>query len=134
MKEFDRKTIQRIAIFENFTGTEVRDCVSDEKGIYFLVENGKAGLAIGKRGKLIKTAQRMFGKEIRVFEYDKDPERFIKNLIPEAEKINVNKKSATINIDSRKRGKVIGKGGSKIKKIRELIKRNLSVEKLKIMG
>lgn len=134
MKEFDRETIQTINLFENLTGTEVKDCISDESGVYFLVEDGKAGFAIGKNGKSIKNIQKMLGKDVKVFEYNEDPEKFIKNLIPEAEEINVNKKNATININPRKRGKVIGKRGSKIKKIRELVKRNLNVENLKIMG
>ena len=62
MREFDIETIGAIVVFENTTGTEVRDCIITEDAIYFLVNEGKVGVAIGKGGQVIKNAEKKFRK------------------------------------------------------------------------
>lgn len=119
-------------MFEQITNAKVRDCYTDEDNIYFLVEPGNAGLAIGKKGKIIKKIQRQTKKRIKIIEYSKDEEQFIKNMIPYAENIEINKQEAKISINLKYRGKVIGKGGSNIKKIRTLLKRNSKITNLKV--
>lgn len=127
------KTIQIINAFEGITGTEVRDCIDDENRIYFLVNSGKAALAIGKGGKRVRVAEEILGKKIRVFEYDEDPKKLVKNLIPTAEKIEINGKCANVVINNRQRGAIIGKDGSNIKMLRELLGRNSDLEDLRIL-
>jgi len=126
------KTIQIINAFEGITGTEVRDCIPCEDKIYFLVNAGKAALAIGKGGKRVQTAERLLGKQIRVLEFDEKPEKFIKNLIPVADKIEIKGKCANVKISGKKRGAVIGKSGENIKILREIIGRNSDLEDLRV--
>ena len=132
MRDFDTDTIRVIAAFENITGTEVRDCVCSDV-IYFLVNPGKMALAIGKDGHNIKTAEKMLKKHIKIFEWSEDCEQFIKNLIPSAQKIDINGDKATLAIDTETRGMVIGKKGCNIKVIREFLERNSNIKGLKIL-
>ena len=57
--------MQLIAEFEKLTGTEVRDCINNES-IYFLVNPGKAALAIGKGGQNVQNAEKVFRKPIKI--------------------------------------------------------------------
>lgn len=132
MREFDTDTLRIIAAFENITGTEVRDCIRNDY-IFFLVNEGKIAMAIGKNGQMIKTAERMLGKPIKVFEWAADPKAFIKNLIPQAQKIEIGKDGASVSLNSKDRGTVIGKGGYHINIIREFLERNSDIKSLRVV-
>lgn len=132
MRNFDTDIIRVINAFENITGTEVRDCVCSDI-IYFLVNTGKMAVAIGKNGHNIKTAEKMLKKPIKIFEWAEDCEQFIKNMIPSAQRIDINGEKATIIIETESRGYVIGKKGCNIKVIREFLSRNSNIKDLKIL-
>lgn len=131
MREFDTDTIRLITAFENITHTEVRDCIND-KLIYFIVNPGKIAVALGKGGNTIKIAEKMLKKRIKVFEYSENTNEFLKNMIPEAQKITINGDKASINVLSKNRGVVIGKSGDNIKIIREFLQRNSDIKELQI--
>ena len=133
MREFDIDTIGVIVTFENMTGTEVRDCIITDEIIYFLVNEGKVGVAIGKGGQIIKNAERAFRKSIKVLEWNPDALIFIKNMIPQAQKVNIKGEQATISIINKDRGAVIGKGGQNIRTIRSLLGRNSPIKDLKLL-
>ena len=133
MREFDIETIGVIVTFENTTGTDVRDCLIGEDAIYFLVNEGKVGMAIGKGGQVIKNAERMFRKSIKVLEWNPDINIFVKNLVPQAQKITIKGDQATVSIVAKDRGAVIGKGGQNIKTLRELLERNSSLKDIKLL-
>ena len=133
MREFDISTIGVIVTFENMTGTEVRDCIVLEEVIYFLVNEGKIGMAIGKGGQIIKNAEKTFKKAIKVMEWNNDNQVFIKNMVPQAQKVTIKGEQASVSITSKDRGAVIGKGGQNIKTIRELLGRNSKIKDLKLL-
>ncbi len=132
MRDFDTDTLRIITAFENITGTEVRDCIKNDS-LYFLVNPGKVAIAIGRNGQTIKTAEKMLNKMIKVFEWAENPEEFIKRLIPQAQKIEMNEGKAVVSLESKDRGFVIGKEGSNIKVLRELLERNSEIKELKIL-
>lgn len=132
MRNFDTDIIKIITAFENITGTEVRDCINS-KIVYFVVNKGKIATTIGKNGKNIKTAERILKKSIKVFEWDEDDEQFLKNMIPKAQKIQINGESAVVTLSHENRGAVIGKQGNNINAIRKFLERNSKIKKLKIL-
>ncbi len=131
MRIFDTNTIKVISAFEKLTRSEVRDCIINENSIYFLVNKGKMGLTIGKGGKTIKSAEKLFKKQIKVFEYSPDQEEFVKNLMPQASKIEI-KGSKVVVSAGNKRGILIGKNGLNIKCIKILLERNSDIKKLEV--
>lgn len=132
MREFDTEMISLISAFERMAKTEVRDCISNDV-IYFLVNPGKAAIAIGKGGETIKKAERALKKQIKLFEWNEDEKKFIKNMIPKAKTITLNSGKAQITLEAKDRGAVFGKGGSNIKIIREFLSRNSDVRELKVV-
>lgn len=131
MREFDTEVLKLITAFENITNSEVRDCVAAGQ-LYFLVNSGKAGLAIGRNGSTIKIAEKMLGRKIKIFEYSLDEKEFIKNLIPQAQRIEVNGEKAFVTVAAKERGAVIGKNGSNIKTVCLLLERNSNIKKLEL--
>ncbi|MEM7820111.1 MAG: NusA-like transcription termination signal-binding factor [Candidatus Aenigmatarchaeota archaeon] len=132
LREFDNETILAINEFERLTGTEVRDCILNDT-IYFLVNAGKAALAIGKGGSAVREAETRLKRSIRIYEWDPNVENFIKNMIPSAQKITVNGDTATVVIPAKDKGIVIGKAGANIKAIKELLVRNSELKELRIL-
>jgi NusA-like KH domain protein len=137
LRELDIDTIRAINAFESITGSEVRDCIriaaAGHRAIYFLINPGKAGLAIGKAGERVKMAERLIGCQIHIFEFDQDIMKFLKNLIPAARSIVISGSRATVSIAKADKGLVIGREGSNIKVLKELLSRNSNIRELRIV-
>ncbi|MFP4116657.1 MAG: NusA-like transcription termination signal-binding factor [Candidatus Aenigmatarchaeota archaeon] len=131
-KKFDKEAIQAINLFEEETDVEVRDFIHDDESAYFLVEEGKAGLAIGKNGKNIKNIGEMLGKRIKVFENEKDDKKLVKNMVMESNSVKIEGDTAYVDVDEEDRGRVIGANGSNIEKVRTLLRRNSDLKDLKL--
>ncbi|HVP27457.1 MAG TPA: NusA-like transcription termination signal-binding factor, partial [Candidatus Bathyarchaeia archaeon] len=60
-----------IALFENITSANVKDCIIDEEQgrVLFVVSEGQIGVAIGRGGRNIHTLERMTGKKHEIIEY-----------------------------------------------------------------
>jgi N utilization substance protein A len=71
-----------INLFESVTRAGVKDCIVDQlRGkITFVVNEGQAGMAIGKAGINIKTLQEKLKKRIEILEYSNDPIKFVANV------------------------------------------------------
>lgn len=126
---FDTETIRLITLFENLTGVHVRDCITEENNtIYFLIEEGEVGKAIGKNGINIKHTENLIKKNIKIFEFSNDVEKFIKNLIPQANFIKIKNENdrsvAEIWVDKKDKPVVISRDGRKLKLYKELLQRN----------
>ena len=133
---FDMDTIRFLNLFENITNVPVKDCYVNGENIYFIVEEGKIGLAIGKGGISIKNVEKAIGKKIKVFEYSSNPVEFVKNLIPQSKEVSLINNGETVEIqikvDRSDKGYVIGREGEKIKIYKEILKRVHNISDLKV--
>jgi len=132
--KFDTDTIRLITFFENFTGVSVRDCLVDNNCIYFIVEEGKIGIAIGKNGNSVKNIERMVKKNIKLYEFSKDLNIFIKKLIPQVNNIKIRNDNertiVEIKVGKKDKALVIGRDGRNIKVFKELLQRSHNVNEL----
>jgi len=132
-RTFDTDAIRLITVFENITGAPVKDCIVSDESIYFLIEEGKIGIAIGKNGNNIKHAEKMIGKSIKVFEFSSDISKFLKNMIPQANMIKITNGSEVvveIKVDKTDRGLVIGRDGRNLKLFKEFLQRSHGINNL----
>jgi len=133
---FDSNTINLITFFENLTGATVKDCVVDDETntIYFLIEEGKLGIAIGKNGAKVKSAEKVLNKKIKLIEFSQDVCKFVKNLIPKANDITIKddceKKIIEIKVEKNEKPSVIGRDKRKLKIMKEILKRNYKFDEL----
>jgi len=133
---FTMENMRLLTLFENLTNIRVKDCFVNNDTIYYVVEQGKIGLAIGKGGSSIRNIEKIVGKKIKVYEYSPDPIKFIKNLIPQAKDVKIIEKNdgteAEIRVDKVDRGFVIGRNGEKIKVYKEILKRVHNISDLRV--
>ena len=133
---FTTNTIRLLTLFENVTNVPVRDCFVFNGTVYFIVEQGKIGLAIGRNGNCVKNIERITGKKIKVYEHSPDPEEFIKNLIPQCKEIEIidenGRMIVEIKVDKKDRGFVIGREGENIKVYKQILKRIHDVSDLTV--
>ena len=130
--KLDQNKIQTINLFQTVTGCSVLDCMSEDDIIIFIVNEGQYGLAVGKNGVKIKNAEKVFKKNIRVLEYSKELENFVKNLVPEAQEITIEDKTIIIKLKQSDRAKVIGRQGRNIKIIKTFLSDLFDIQDVKI--
>lgn len=130
--KLDQETIQSMNLFQNLTGSSVVDCLQDGDDLYFIVAEGQYGLSVGKGGMKIKNAERIFKKNIRVFEYFEDLQKFIKSAMPEAQEIIVGENDVMIKVKPSDKPKAIGKSGKNIKILGKIVARLFDKETVKI--
>jgi N utilization substance protein A len=135
---FDTNTIRIMTLFENMTHTTVKDCLIDKNTntVYFVIDEGEIGIAIGKNGSSVKHAEQVIGKTIKLFEFSKDLVTFVKKIVPQATSIKVrnmdNRITVEIHVDKKNRPIVIGRSGRNLKLYKELLKRSHKVDDLTI--
>ena len=131
-----------MSLFQNVSGATARDCILDPKmdRVIFVVNRGEMGLAIGKAGATIKNVQQMIGKQVELVEWADDAKQFIMNALNPQFVNNVRvseradgSKIATVVVDQRKKGAILGKEGRNAEKARLLAKRYYDVETIHIV-
>lgn len=135
MKTYNTKHIQYIKAFEDLTDARVKDCFEYHKRIAFIVKNGDVHKAIGKNAKNVKRVQNKLNKKIKVVEYSENTKKFIENVLKPLNIKRVEKDNQTYTIipeDERTKSIVIGRGGSHIELIRDIIKRHHDYDKLRV--
>ncbi|MBI2005455.1 MAG: NusA-like transcription termination signal-binding factor [Candidatus Aenigmarchaeota archaeon] len=132
----DTETIRLITLFENLTGAGVRDCIADtENGIvYFVIEEGKIGKAIGKNGSSIRNIENLIKKNVKVFEFSDNIEKFVKNLISQINSVKLKTENgmnvAEVWVSKKDKAIVIGRDGKNLKVYKELLHRNHAINEL----
>lgn len=121
-----------IAVFERITKVHVKDCIRADTCVYFMIEPGKSGLAIGKNGLIAKKVGKVLGKPVKIFEFAPDVSAMLRNMIPSVKSIEVNGDSLTISIPQSDRSVVIGRSGQNIKAMKEFLKRHFKINYLRL--
>jgi N utilization substance protein A len=124
-----------IQLLQNMTGATIVDCILDEETIIFTVKKGEVGLAVGRGGEKIKRFRTMTNKQVEIFEYLEDPDKFLRNALKPAKVKDIRlvdrmdgHKIAMVNVDPKDKGIAIGKNGENIKKIRFLAQRYFQLD------
>ena len=132
-----------MSLFQDISRAAAVDCIIDSKmeRIIFVVKRGEMGLAIGRSGETVKNIEKAVGKRVELVEWSYDPKQFVMNslnplLIREvrvAEQPDGSKK-ATVVIDRKNAGAVLGHGGRNAERARLLARRHFSIETIHIVS
>ncbi len=122
-------------MLEAQTGAQAFDVLLTPESMIFVVKPGDLGKAIGKNGANLARLERMASRRVELVELSDTLEGFLANLFKPAriEKIQANGTSVIVKVDANDKGLAIGRGGSKINRARELVKRHFGVDELKVM-
>lgn len=133
---FDTETIRLITLFESVTKAPVKDCFINDGNdiVYFIIDEGKVGLAIGKDGTSVKHVEKLIKKSVKVFEFSKDLATFVRNLIPSVTNLNVRNNGkdmiVQINVDKKNRAMVIGRDGKNLGLYKKILNRTHGVSNI----
>lgn len=136
--KLDQNTLRYITVFEKVTRTRVIDCIESEDKLVFIVAPGQIRLAVGKRGENVKKLHEMFKKNLDVIEHSTDPERFLRNIFHKfmVKGVEIEKRGprfhATVSVESKDKGKVIGKGGKNLKLAKDILARHTDIDSISI--
>ena len=130
--KLDTDNIRTIVMFQKITKVHARDVLIGNNCVYFLVDPKMMGLAIGKNGSNIKEIRKIMDKNIKIFGYSKEPEEFIRNIVPKAKSIDLSNGSAVITVHPGDKTSVIGKNGENIKAVKTLVKRYFQINHVKL--
>ena len=143
--KIDRDSMELISLFNNISGAIIKDCLIfknqeyNSEVIIFLVKEEDVGKAIGKAGEHVKDLKAKLNKKIDVIAFSENLDYFIKNILQttknsivvqdiEIKESRNLKKTVIITVRPQDRGKAIGKDGSMIKKIKEIVLRYFDVD------
>lgn len=127
--------MQYITIFQGIVNVTINDCVVDEEEnkVVFVVSEGQAGLAIGKRGTNINKLKEMIAKDVEIIEHSSDLTKFIRNcflpiIIKDVTVLErKNGKAVTVEVDNKDKGRAIGRSGKNINKVKMLVLRQFDI-------
>jgi N utilization substance protein A len=131
-----------MSIFQNMSGATVRDCIVDDKlgRLIFIINRGQMGLAIGKKGATIQNIERVVKKPVEVVEWSDDPAEMIRNSLDPrfVGEVRISDrldgtKGASVVVDPRKKGAVLGRGGRNAEKARLIAKKYFDIANLQII-
>ncbi|MFA6461808.1 MAG: NusA-like transcription termination signal-binding factor [Candidatus Woesearchaeota archaeon] len=134
----DQDTLALSSILERIAKVRVKDCFKDDSNemIYFVVDSGELGKAIGKGGVNIRILQTELNKRVRIIEYHDNVVDFIRGFIHPAEVAEVVQEDHIINIkDENRKTKslLIGRDGKNLKLLNRAVKRFFNIEEVKII-
>lgn len=138
MPTLSNEDLQAINMLEQATGAKAIDVMMAEDAVYFVVEKGDVGKAIGKQGANIEKLRKVFGRNVELTENADTPSEFIANLFKPAvlkevkENERDGRRTVHITVEDKDKGLAIGRGGSRIKKARLLCKRKFGIDDVKI--
>lgn len=129
---FDTALIGFITTFENVTGARVKDAYFDDldQALVFVVHEGDAGKAIGKRGLMIMKVSRLLHKRVKVIEHCSDVVTFVKGILSSAEITSYELKDQTLTLHVNERAakaKIIGRDKTRINQLNALVHRYFDV-------
>jgi transcription termination/antitermination protein NusA len=128
--------IKIMSIFANITKVNAKDCIDSNNKRIFIVDEGMAGKSIGKQGSNIKRLEEILKKRIKIVEYNKEPTKFIQNLVYpcKIKEIVSNDDVYTMTpIDNYTRGLLIGRNAINLRENEEIIKRYFKIKELKVV-
>ena len=121
--KYDLSLISLIALFEQTTHAQVKDCFQDNvlSRLTFVVQLGELSKAVGKFGANVKHLEAKLKKKIRIVEFDPDKLVFIRHMvlplqIQGIEEIEEGRVVITGN-DTQTKGLIIGRNAANLRNL-----------------
>lgn len=129
---------RRIGLFDDVTGANALDCLTDDVGVCFLVAAGEMRDAIGPDGRTVKKLEDRLGESVTLVENADTPERFVANALAPAvvHNVTISENHSTVayaEVDRADTGVAIGRDGRTIDLARRLAKRHHDIDEIELV-
>lgn len=125
-----------MAFFEANTGARVKDCISEDEKLIFIVEENEMGKAIGRNGANIKKIEGLLRKKVRLVEFSSDVLQFVRNLAYPIEISDAKNEEGIVIIhgkDTATRAMLIGRERSNVNHLAGIAKRYFDIKEIKVV-
>ncbi len=129
----DNETLALMRLFEEATEARVRDCLSAEDKVIFLVEPGDLPKAVGPSGVRIERLKSLLKKELMVVAFAEDPAALAMNIFFAYHPVSVDLsvkgtgRHVTVHVDPAWKARAIGKQGKNLKIARAILVRHSDI-------
>lgn len=133
---YDSNLIKVMNSFCAITRTKLKDCISEDDKLIFVVEEGELGKAVGKKAGNVKKLENYFNKKIKIVEFHDDLLRFIQAFIYPLRVKEIHEEEGIVVIvgpDMQTKGLLIGKNAYNLRKLEEYVKRYFEVKEIKVV-
>jgi N utilization substance protein A len=126
-----------IALFEDETDVQPRDCLISDERLVFLIPAGGMGQAIGPGGRRVKRVESATNRTVALVEDADRAEDFVANALAPAAVYNVTISEnedtvAYAEVAQEDRGVAIGTDGRNIRAARELARRHFDIDDVEL--
>jgi NusA-like KH domain protein len=131
MVSYNMEVIGYINLFEKVTRSHVKDCFFSEGKLVFIVQPGQLRFALGKQGANVKRVSSLLKKDIRVYEFNPSPEKFVANLMYPIRPKEVVREDEEVVIranDVREKGQIFGRDKVRLKRMQEIVSKYFPVK------
>jgi len=132
---YNASTIQYIALYDSLAHGAVKDCFELNETLYFIINPGMIGKAVGPQGNVIKKLERLVKRKLRVVEFNTDIIKFISSLVFPIKVEFVSNESDIITVrasDNKGRGIMIGRNAQNLRTTEQILKRFFPIKELKV--
>ena len=123
-----------MSLFESITKAKLKDCIANDK-LTFIVQEGNAAKAIGKKGVNVRMLENVIKKKIRIIEFNNNVVDFIKNLTYPIDIKDIKQENGIVTItaeDTESRGILIGRDRHNLDMMKSIVKRYFNVADIKV--
>ncbi len=133
--KYTKELLAMMNLFSRATGAGIKDCFDAENTIYFVVQPGDLGKAIGKGGIIVKELQHKLQRKIRIIEFHNDASEFVKNVIypVTADSIELQGNLLIVRSSDRNtKGLLIGRNAKNLNMLTKVVQRYFTVDEIKV--
>ena len=133
--KYTKELMDSMNIFSRVTHALVKDCFESEGVLYFVVQPGQIGKAIGKGGSTIRELQNKLKKDIKLIEFNPNVKEFIKNVVHPLRVDSVDEEDNVVVLrseDRRVKGLLIGRNAKNLNMLKAVVRRYFEIEDIKV--
>lgn len=123
---YTKELLEVMSIFARSTGAEVKDCFEIEEVLYFVVQPGNIGKAVGKNGETVRNFQEKLKRRVRVIEYTSNLMEFVKHIVYPVKVDDVHEENGVVVLKSNDRSTralLIGRNAKNLNRVKDMARR-----------
>jgi N utilization substance protein A len=133
--KYTKELLDLMGFFSALTGARLKDVFEVDEMLYFVVEPGQIGKAVGKNAVNVKKLQQKLNKKIKIIEFNHDLVKFVANVIfPfKVDSITFDEEVVLLKSQDRQtKGLLIGRNAKNLKIMTNVVKRYFQINEVKI--
>ncbi len=134
--KYTKELLEVMNLFSSLTGARLKDCFEVDEIIYFVVDEGQIGKAVGKGAVNVKKLQEKLNKKIKIIEFNHDLIKFVKNLIFPLKVNSITEEEGIVELrsdDRQTKGLLIGRNAKNLKIMTDVVKRYFDIMEVKVL-